>query len=294
MKTRFVIALAIATVMTVAVSVTMGAAAPAKTCGTGGTVGGVKLPTSQQSPTIAAICKAGELSAGQAPVAPWGFDDAKGTPRGPGVEIIGPALARDLGVKFHLIQVGWDTVVAGLQAHRYDMIMGGLTFTPDRNKVISYALYSHIGTCYAVPKGSGLTTLASLNSPNVTFVGWSGTSWQTDVPKKFPKAKFNWVTPAAGASYDLLDVVAKRGNATPIDNVAALAVAAGYPSLQIVPSPKVCMSHPDMLQPLGMGLWHGDTAYQHFVQAVVKKDNAKIQAMLTKYSSPKYINVGHQ
>jgi polar amino acid transport system substrate-binding protein len=262
-----------------------------KACGTGGTLNGYKLPTSRQSPTVAKICKAGYLAAGYAPFAPHAFQSSSGAYLGPDVQITGPAVAKALGVRFKIIPVNWDSIVLGLQTGKYEMITTGLTYTAARAKVISYALDSVGGTCFAVLKSSPFKTVSELNSPNVTVDVDSGTSWVTSLPPLLPKAKFNSVVPAEGQQYDLSDVLAKRASATPIDNVVAKAVEDAFPSLRVVPAVQQCLTHPSQINQIGIGVPKGDGAFQKLVQEMIKQNKSSIDKMLSQYESQKYINL---
>lgn len=263
-------------------------------CGTGGVRDGIKIPTATESPTVARICKDGVLRGGLGPFAPFGFQDSAGTYRGPGVEIVGPAIAKSLGVRFEVVPVGWDTIVAGLQSGRYEMIATALTYTEERTKVVDYVMYSVGGTCYLVRKDSNLKTLDDLNSPNVKIGVFTGTSWETDLPKAFPKAKFDASVQGQGGGYRVIDVLAKRIDAAPIDNVAALAFEASYPSVRVIPSGDQCFTNPKPLDRFGFGVPKGDSAFKALVTTIVEKNKDAINAMLKTYMSPKYIDVGHE
>jgi ABC-type amino acid transport substrate-binding protein len=269
-------------------------AGSAATCGAGGKIQGFTVPSAAQSPTVAAICKNGSIRTAVAPFAPHGFQDASGHFRGPGVEIVVPELAKLLGVKEQVVPVSWDTVVVGLQTKKYDMITTGLTYTAERDKVIDFVIDTIGGTCYVVKKDSSIKSLAQLNSPDVKIGVYTGTSWETDLPKVFPKAQFDSAVEGQGGGYRAADVLAGRIDAAPIDNVTAFAFAANYKDLRVVPSPNQCLTNPKPVDKLGFGVPQGDPKFKALVQAVVKKEQKKINAMIRKYASPKYINVGHE
>ena len=268
--------------------------ASAQSCGTGGTKDGIKVPSAQESPTVARICKNGTVKGGMAPFAPHGFQDAGGTYRGPTVEIIGPAVANLLGVRFEVVPIGWDSVVPGLVAGWYDMITSGLTYTQERTKVIDYVLDTVAGTCYIVRKDSPIQKLDQMDAPTVRMGVFTGTSWETDLPKRFPKAKMDASVQGQGGGYRVEDVLARRIDVAPIDNVAAYAFEANFPSLRVIPPPAECLKNPDPQDRLGIGVPKGDDTFKALVQAVVTRDKDKIDAMITKYSSPDYIKVGKE
>lgn len=266
----------------------------AQACGAGGTKDGIKVPSAEESPTVARICKNGVLKGGMAPFAPHGFQDATGAYRGPTVEIIGPAVASLLDVPFEVVPIGWDSVVPGLVAGRYDMITSGLTYTEERTKVIDFAIDTVAGTCYLVLKTSPIQTLDDLNDPKVRIGVFTGTSWETDLPKRFPNATIDASVQGSGGGYRAEDTLAGRIDVAPIDNVASYAFEANFPSLRVVPPPAECMKNPDPQDRLGIGVPKGDEAFKALVQAAVDRDKDKIDAMIVKYSSPEYIAVGKE
>lgn len=69
---------------------------------------------------------------------PFSINDGAGQFRGLDVEMA-ENLARGLGVKLEIIQTAWPTLMADLQAGKYDIGMGGITITLERAKA---ALFS--------------------------------------------------------------------------------------------------------------------------------------------------------
>lgn len=282
---------------TVAVAAAMASGAGAKSkspCGSAHRYNGVNVPSAAQSPTVRKICKQGRALGGMAPFSPYAFQDIHGKYRGPAIEVLGPAVAKAIGVPFKIVPIGWNTIVAGLQAGRYNMITAGLTYTKERTKVISYANYSVAGTCYLVKKDSTITKLSQLNSPDVTIGIITGQSWETQIPTKYPNAKLNEVTQSPGGQFRPEDVLAGRIDVAPIDSVTAKAFAANWPALRVLQGATQCVAHPDLLAPIGIGVPKQDHSFQKFVNAIIKLNAKRTQASLNKYLSPTYQNVGNQ
>jgi ABC-type amino acid transport substrate-binding protein len=273
-----------------ALAVFLGSAAMAA-CGDGGTVDGIAVPSASDSPTVAKICEQGKVRAAVAPFAPHGFQDTDGSFKGAGVEIAAPAVAKLLGVDLEVMPVGWDTVVAGLQAGRYELVTTGLTYTDERAQVIDFAIFGVGGTCYVVKADSALKTLDDLNKPEVTIGVYTGTSWETDLPKIFPNAKFDSAVEGAGGGYRTADVLAGRIDAAPIDNVTEIAVKTAYPNLRIVPEGDACLTNPNPIDRVGIGL-PKDPAFKTFVEAVVAAHKDEMDAKMKEYMAPEYVKVG--
>jgi ABC-type amino acid transport substrate-binding protein len=264
------------------------------TCGSAHRYKGINVPSAAQSPAVAKICEQGKALGGMAPFSPFAFQDIHGKYLGPAIEVIGPGVAKAIGVPFKIIPIGWNTIVAGLQAGRYNMITAGLTFTPERTKVINFANYSVGGTCYLVKKNSKIRRLSQLNDPSVTIGIITGQSWETKLPQQYPKAKLNVVAQAPGGQFRPEDVLAGRIAVAPIDSVVARAFAANWPALRVVPAVARCIAHPDNLAPIGIGIPKGDPAFEKLVLAVIHANAKQTKALLAKYTSAKYQNVGNQ
>jgi cyclohexadienyl dehydratase len=257
---------------------------------------GITVPSSQASATVGKVCADGVLRVAFAPDVPKAFQDKDGTFRGPGVEIVGPEVAKLLGVKYEIMPVGWDTIVAGVQTGRYEIATAGINWTEQRAAVMGYVLLpgqlGQVGSCYLVRKDSSIQTLKDLNSPNVTIGFNTGSSYETEIPKYYPLAKTDAVVQGSGGGFRVADVLAKRIDAAVFDSVAALAFKSNYPSIRLIPAD--CPATVDLGAKLGYGIPLGDTAWQTFVTAVVDKNQNAMQAMIEKYSTSQYIEVGHE
>ena len=106
-------------------------------------------------------------------------------------------LGKMLGVKVHFVVVNPASRIPFVVADKIDVVMGGMTRTPDRAKVISFSVPINteapgVLTTDAAPYESP----AQMNTPKVTFAEVRGT---TDVPllkRVLPKARIlfleNW------------------------------------------------------------------------------------------------------
>lgn len=94
------------------------------------------------------------------------------TPVGADIDI-GKAIAQLMGVKASYENLGFDALIAALQAGKCDAIISGLNVTPQRRKQIDLVEYVKIGQSLIVLKGnpdhiSGLASLAGRNVGTVT------------------------------------------------------------------------------------------------------------------------------
>ena len=83
---------------------------------------------------------------------PWSFHDADDTLVGYDVEV-SRAIAEKLGVEPEYVESDWDSLFAGLDAGRYDLVCNGVEVTDERAKTYDFTTpYGYIHTALAVRK----------------------------------------------------------------------------------------------------------------------------------------------
>ena len=83
---------------------------------------------------------------------PWSYHDSSDTLVGYDVEV-SRAIAEKLGVEPEYVESDWDSLFAGLDAGRYDMVCNGVEVTGERAKTYAFtAPYGYIHTALAVRK----------------------------------------------------------------------------------------------------------------------------------------------
>lgn len=83
---------------------------------------------------------------------PWSYHDSSDTLVGYDVEV-SRAIAEKLGVEPEYVESDWDSLFAGLDAGRYDMVCNGVEVTEERAKTYAFTTpYSYIHTALAVRK----------------------------------------------------------------------------------------------------------------------------------------------
>ena len=107
---------------------------------------------------------------------PWSFHDESDTLVGYDVEV-SRAIAEKLGVEPEYVESDWDSLFAGLDAGRYDLVCNGVEVTEERAKTYDFTTpYGYIHTALAVRKDNediksfedlaGKTTANSLSKGN--------------------------------------------------------------------------------------------------------------------------------
>ena len=64
------------------------------------------------------------------------------------------AIGKALGLKVTLVNIGFDTIIASLQAGKYDAAASAISITPDREAVVDFVPYLSAGSGLAVAKGN--------------------------------------------------------------------------------------------------------------------------------------------
>lgn len=83
---------------------------------------------------------------------PWSYHDESDTLVGYDVEV-SRAIAQQLGVEPEYVESDWDSLFAGMDAGRYDLVCNGVEVTEERAKTYDFTVpYGYIHTALAVRK----------------------------------------------------------------------------------------------------------------------------------------------
>ena len=89
---------------------------------------------------------------------PWSYHDSSDTLVGYDVEV-SRAIAEKLGVEPEYVESDWDSLFAGLDAGRFDMVCNGVEVTEERSKTYDFTTpYGYIHTALAVKKDNDSIT----------------------------------------------------------------------------------------------------------------------------------------
>lgn len=136
------------------------------------------------------IAQRGKLRVGLSTFVPWAMRDKSGELIGFEVDVA-RKLAEDMGVEVEFVPTAWGGIVPALLAKKFDVIIGGLSITPERNMTVNFtAPYAHSGQQMAAnTKLAGdFTSLDDYNDASVTLVCRRGATSCDFIKKRFPKA----------------------------------------------------------------------------------------------------------
>jgi polar amino acid transport system substrate-binding protein len=116
---------------------------------------------------------------------PFNYHDMENGGKVTGFDVeIGNALAKEMGLKPMPVTTPWETIIAGLQAHKYDAIIGSMAITDKRKKAVDFTEpYYRSGAQIFVRKGNG--TIRSADDLKGKKIGVVMASTFQDVAKRY-------------------------------------------------------------------------------------------------------------
>jgi len=136
------------------------------------------------------IARRGTIRVGMDVFVPWAMKDKKGELIGFEIDVA-KKLAEDMGVKVEFVPTKWSGIIPALLAGKFDVIIGGMGVTPQRNMKINFTnpyYYASQGVLANLEKSKGFT-VADFNNPDVTLAARLGSNAALAAKKNFPKAK---------------------------------------------------------------------------------------------------------
>lgn len=135
--------------------------------------------------------------AADASYAPNEFKDTNGNVVGMDADLA-KALGTVMGLKVSVVNAGFDSIIPGLAAGRYDLGMSSFTDTKEREKTVDFVTYFSAGTSFFVASdGPDVTSLDQLCGLKVAVE--SGTTQESDA-----KAQSKTCTAAGKPAVDVL------------------------------------------------------------------------------------------
>ena len=143
-----------------------------------------------QNSVIESIKKAGVLRVGMSTFVPWAMRDKQGELIGFEIDVA-RKLATDMGVEVEYIPTAWDGIIPALLAGKFDVIIGGMTVTPERNLTVNFTnayANSSLGAMANKKLAESLSWPDDFDSTEVTFACRRGATPCTYIQENFPKA----------------------------------------------------------------------------------------------------------
>ncbi|MCV2866363.1 transporter substrate-binding domain-containing protein [Defluviimonas sp. WL0075] len=146
-------------------------------------------PVAGQS-ALEEVLQRGKLRVGMSTFVPWAMRDKEGNLIGFEIDVA-KKVAADMGVEVEFVPTAWSGIIPALLAKKFDVIIGGMSITPERNLTVNFTIpYAHSGQQMASNKelAGGFTSLDDYNDASVTIACRRGATPCNYAQKRFPKA----------------------------------------------------------------------------------------------------------
>ncbi len=146
------------------------------------------------------------------------LDQATNTYKGYEIDVV-TALAADLGVKLEFVPTSWDTLGAGIEADKYDVVASGVTMTLERLKSVAFSspyLDTPLVPLILKKDDGKYAAWRDMDKEGVKLAVMAGTSAEESAKKNFAKAE---IVPITAPALDYQELLAGRVDAAITDTV---------------------------------------------------------------------------
>jgi polar amino acid transport system substrate-binding protein len=153
------------------------------------------------------VLKRGTLRVGMSTFVPWAMQDKTGKLIGFEIDVA-TRVAKDMGVKVEFVQTKWAGIIPALLTGNFDVIIGGMGITPQRNLKINFTNpYDVTGMSIVASKelAGGFKSLEDFNQPNVVIAVRLGGTPVAAAQKFMPKAQLRKFDDESQAIQELLN-----------------------------------------------------------------------------------------
>jgi polar amino acid transport system substrate-binding protein len=225
----------------------------------------VRLELTKQS-TIESIVKSGQLRVGfESGYLPFEMTNKDGKFMGFDIDMA-KALAKSMGVEFVPVNTAWDGIIPALVTDKFDVIIGGMTVTQERNLSINFSdPYIVVGQAILLNKKHEGTVKSykDLNDPKYTIVSRLGTTGEQAAQKMIPRANYKAYEAEAEAAMEVI-----QGNAD--------ALIYDLPFVEKIQAQhgagkSIAISEPFTYEPLAMAIKKGDPDFLNFLNNFLRQ-----------------------
>jgi polar amino acid transport system substrate-binding protein len=207
--------------------------------------------------TIEQIVQRGTLRVGMDVFVPWAMKDKKGELIGFEIDVA-KQLAKDMGVQVQFVPTKWSGIIPALIAGKFDILIGGMTVTAERNLKINFtAPYYHTGQGLLANRTTTAGwTVDDFNKPGVTLAARLGSTAALAAKQRFPFATLRLFDDEPAAVQEV-----RNGR------VHAMVAGQPLPAHSAAAAPELLVAYPDQLmrEPISMGIRKGDVDTLNFL-----------------------------
>ena len=221
-----------------------------------------------QRSTLKQVIKNGELRVGLEPgYAPFEMVAKDGGVIGFDVDLA-QTMADEMGVKLKIVKLDWNGMLPGLLTDQFDIIISGMTITPQRNLWINFAdPYMTVGQTILVNRklARKIKSHKDLNKAKYTVTTKTGTTAFEAIKGRIPKAKLRLMK---SEWLGVKEVLEGRADAFVYDLPFNAVAAARYPKkLHHIATPFT-------KERLGFGVRKGDPDFLNWLNHFLAQINA--------------------
>jgi len=210
--------------------------------------------------TIESILKSKQLRVGfESGYLPFDMTNKSGKYMGFDIDL-GKALAKSMGVKWVPVNTAWDGIIPALVTDKFDIIIGGMTITQERNLSINFTHpYIVVGQAVLLNKkhAGTVTSYKDLNDPKYTICSRLGTTGEQAAKKLLPRANYKSYESEAEAGMEVIQ-----------GNVDALIYDLPFiekMQAQHGAGKTIALGTPFTYEPLAIGVRKGDPDFLNFL-----------------------------
>mgnify|MGYP001817152307 FL=1 len=212
------------------------------------------------------IIARGELRVGfESGYVPFEMTDKKGNFIGFDMDF-GRRLAKSMGVKFVPVNTAWDGIIPSLMTNKFDIIMGGMTITQERNLKVNFAdPYIVVGQTILLNKKlkDKVLSYKDLNNPKYIVTSRMGTTGEQAIKKYIPKATYKGFESEAEAG---LEVINGKADALVYDLPFC-----GFLYGSQGKGKTIFLSDPFTFEPLAWAINKGDPDFQNYLNNFLRQ-----------------------
>jgi len=221
-----------------------------------------------QAPAIEQIRQRGTLRIGVSTFVPWAMRDTNGELIGFEIDVA-RKIAEDLHVQLEHVPTAWDGIIPALIAGRFDMIVSGMSVTPQRQQTVDFTIpYAASGQEIVANRAlsGNVRTLQDLNQASVTITCRRGAVPCTFLTENLARATIRQFDDDAQAAQEVLN---GRANAWMASFPRPRFLALDNPQVAFMPFPE-----PVTRSEEAFAVRKGDTATIEAMNAWIRANQA--------------------
>jgi polar amino acid transport system substrate-binding protein len=222
-----------------------------------------------QESTIEQVIKRGALRVGMSTFVPWAMKDKTGKLIGFEIDVA-QKLGKDMRVTVEFIPTKWAGIIPALLTGKFDVIIGGMSITADRNLKVNFSIpYDYAGQAIVANKklAAGFNRLEQFNQPDVTIAARLGSTAADAANQFMPKAQKKLFDDEAQVIQEVLN---GRAHAAVASAPLPAFQAIKYPDQLFLPIPGTFTK-----EPIGFALRKGDLDTLNYFDNWIRVADAK-------------------